>query len=167
LYKRIFRVFNIFLTVSYNIEIRKERRFISRIQQNLKSFMRFQDNSKKSNYKEKRKMSESTQFEKKWWKDLNELCLKCKKSCKQSSKAMIVECPSFEKKDGETIRKENSKSKRSKYGHLLSCITGKIDKLIEDGQNRNQIKMLLHIDDGRLDWHLKQLKKKFGVEIEI
>jgi hypothetical protein len=44
---------------------------------------------------------ERTKFEiteeKKWWKTLNEKCLGCKKTCKQSSKVTVVICPLFEK----------------------------------------------------------------------
>jgi hypothetical protein len=32
-----------------------------------------------------------------WWKLLNDKCLSCKKKCKQSSFANIVECPQYEK----------------------------------------------------------------------
>ena len=35
--------------------------------------------------------------EKKWWKKFNNFCLGCSKECKQSSKVIIVKCPSYEK----------------------------------------------------------------------
>jgi len=42
-------------------------------------------------------MSEEKQFEKEWWKELNENCKQCKKNCKQSTKVR-VSCPKFEQK---------------------------------------------------------------------
>jgi transcriptional regulator with XRE-family HTH domain len=35
-------------------------------------------------------------FEKWWWDGTNSLCKRCKKSCKQSDKEIVVYCPQFE-----------------------------------------------------------------------
>jgi len=36
------------------------------------------------------------EWEKWWWKNVNEKCLECKHECKQSSHVEILDCPQFE-----------------------------------------------------------------------
>ncbi len=39
------------------------------------------------------------EFENYWWQELNELCLGCKCSCKQSSKVIVEVCKGYESKN--------------------------------------------------------------------
>jgi len=35
-------------------------------------------------------------YEKQWWKEENEKCLKCINTCRQSNKVKIVRCPKYQ-----------------------------------------------------------------------
>jgi len=107
-------------------------------------------------------MRQEKKFEKKFWGKLNEICIKCSKTCKQSAKVKILECPSFEKADKKEVKKNIDSMTKSRWGHRLSSVSGKIDKLIDEGQNMKQICMLLHITEARLKGHLRHLNKDHG-----
>ena len=38
------------------------------------------------------------EIEKEWWAEINKLCKRCKKECKQSNKVTVLDCPSYQPK---------------------------------------------------------------------
>ena len=50
-------------------------------------------NHKRPDFVQNGKVSDFSDF---WWKKKHPLCKKCKKSCKQSIRVMIISCPQFE-----------------------------------------------------------------------
>lgn len=115
-------------------------------------------------------MTKEERLEKKFWKDINKLCKKCSKSCKQSSKVLVIDCPGFTKMNGkerEIAKAEERINGRSQYDHLYSCKSGKIDKLMAEGKNVQQITMLLHITLKQLHAHLWHLRKYHNVKVSI
>ena len=54
---------------------------------------------KESSYEHLSDAVDSRDWEKWWWKRKHPLCLRCVKTCKQSSKVKIIQCPQYEAKE--------------------------------------------------------------------
>lgn len=67
------------------------------------------------------RMRGMSNWEKGWFSKFNSKCMQCKKSCKQSAKADIINCPSFE-----AIISDKEARKNTSFKGLVQFPDGKV-----------------------------------------
>jgi len=126
-----------------------------------------------------REMTEETKWEKKFWGTLNPICLNCRKDCKQSAQVELVEClqkVAVNKKQAPNHEIDTiimglnatnglgKDSKRTKFGHRVSGITGKMDLLLMDGRSKEEIAKLLGCTVAYVELHITHLAKEHNTD---